>query len=245
LAERRQRKSGKYWTRHTPSVSALRPSDSVDALREEIMDEALRDGKRPKAWGTFWIVSISVILVLLTVFMIIPYYSIPLDPHPNPVSRDVLQKFDFKPVNHTSNLQEVWSMISASDMKPVAETIAIAGCADQQDICYAKTLYYFVRNEVQYIKDPVLYEYIKDPQTTLATYAGDCDDQAVLLASLLYNVGIPVDFVIVPRHMLLKANLPHAKQRYKGPDGWVYLDPTCKNCGFGELSREVARQIAR
>ncbi len=32
---------------------------------------------------------------------------------------------------------------------------------------------YFVRNNIQYVKDPVNFEYVEDPKTCLATKTGD------------------------------------------------------------------------
>lgn len=59
------------------------------------------------------------------------------------------------------------------------------------------TIYEWVRENIRFIKDPVGVETVASPVRTLDLGAGDCDDQAVLLASLLINAGHPVRFVAV------------------------------------------------
>jgi len=66
----------------------------------------------------------------------------------------------------------------------------------------------------------------------------DCDGHAVLLANLLQAVGLNTRFVFVPNHVLLQVWLPDAAKRYKVSDDWIYLDPTCQSCSFGELPQQ-------
>jgi len=47
-----------------------------------------------------------------------------------------------------------------------------------------------VANNIAYVKDPHGLEYIAEPRETLKVKAGDCDDYAVLLASLYRSVGL-------------------------------------------------------
>lgn len=48
----------------------------------------------------------------------------------------------------------------------------------------------WVAEHVNYVSDPKGFEYIAPPEETLKTKAGDCDDYAVLLASLYRSVGL-------------------------------------------------------
>lgn len=64
----------------------------------------------------------------------------------------------------------------------------------------------WVRDHIRYVKDPVDtleggrvngIEYLSTPRAVLRTASGDCDDQAVLLASMLGAIGHPSRFVAV------------------------------------------------
>ena len=47
----------------------------------------------------------------------------------------------------------------------------------------------WVRMNVRYVRDPVTIEQVKTPKATMETRAGDCDDMAVLIASLVGHLG--------------------------------------------------------
>ena len=53
-----------------------------------------------------------------------------------------------------------------------------------------------VKQHVQYVPDPVGVEYVAPPAETVECGGGDCDDQAVLVASLCEAVGFPTRIVL-------------------------------------------------
>lgn len=55
----------------------------------------------------------------------------------------------------------------------------------------------YVRDSIRYIQDVNGIETIKTPDVTLETGQGDCDDKAVLAASLLESIGHPARFVAI------------------------------------------------
>ena len=71
---------------------------------------------------------------------------------------------------------------------------------------------------------------------------GDCESGTILLASLLGAIGIDSEIVVIPNHALLKIKLDGASNRYK-IDNYIYLDWTCNNCKFGEVSLNVREFI--
>jgi hypothetical protein len=98
-----------------------------------------------------------------------------------------------------------------------------------------KRLFRYVRDAIQYRRDPVGKEYVADPVHTLRIGAGDCDDKATLLKAMLATVGYPSKFVVsgigrrfpAPRfqHVFLLTRIPR--------HGWIPLDPTRKfNPGY-------------
>lgn len=55
----------------------------------------------------------------------------------------------------------------------------------------------WVQTNIAYVQDPVSVELVQTPQYTLQQRAGDCDDQSVLLASMLDATGHPARFYAV------------------------------------------------
>jgi len=61
----------------------------------------------------------------------------------------------------------------------------------------ARRLQQWVQQNIRYIQDPPDVELVQTPQYTMQQTAGDCDDQAVLLASMLMATGHPAQFIAV------------------------------------------------
>lgn len=61
----------------------------------------------------------------------------------------------------------------------------------------AKRLHAYVRDRVRYLRDTRGVETVQTPDVTLDLGQGDCDDKAVLLASLLESIGHPTRFVAI------------------------------------------------
>lgn len=58
-----------------------------------------------------------------------------------------------------------------------------------------RALQHFVQTHIAYVHDPPDFELVQTPQYTLQHRAGDCDDQATLIATLLESTGHPTRFV--------------------------------------------------
>lgn len=60
----------------------------------------------------------------------------------------------------------------------------------------------FVSNDIKYISDPVDgFEYAKDPIETLMSGGGDCEDQTLLLCSMLESVGVHTYMAFTDNHV--------------------------------------------
>jgi hypothetical protein len=173
----------------------------------------------------------------------------------------------------TSNAVKKISGKECSDMnKRLAETVEImvnsAATVNQEvrnlavklggrfqagDFKQARRLYEYVREEINYVCDPLGIEEVQSPETTLKLGGGDCDDKAVLLASLLKSIGFETCFFIAdtdndgyPDHVFTGVYLPDAPEIYKplqkkklddGKDlhDWIPLDPTYEDSDFGVI----------
>jgi len=94
------------------------------------------------------------------------------------------------------------------------------------------TIFKFVRDEIKYRKDPYRVEMFQSPKRTLLDYlrgygAGDCDDKAILIASMLSSIGYKVRLVLMnPRggaytHIICEVLHPIEKV-------WIPLETTLK-----------------
>lgn len=63
--------------------------------------------------------------------------------------------------------------------------------------CEAKLIQNYVQNNIRYVGDIADIETIATPEKTLEYGQGDCDDMAVLAATLLQTINHPVRFVAV------------------------------------------------
>ncbi len=197
--------------------------DIHNYMEEEIIDE----GKKSPL-----IYFITAFLLLLIVGWLIPRYAISPDPSPGKLpSLEEVRKL----ISNNSLIPLEKITIDVDNAKHVANFIATTGCPNGNKICYAKALYYFVRDNIAYINDPVSREFIQNPLSTIENGGGDCDDGSVLLASMLESIGIETEFVFIPNHVYVKAWLPEAARQYKTDGDWVQMEWTCTKCEFGEI----------
>lgn len=92
--------------------------------------------------------------------------------------------------------------------------------------------YYWTCQHIRYIKDPVGVELVKDPVRVLETRAGDCDDIATLLASMLMSCGNDACFSLVGFDGNKGASHVFACVYVRGK--WVALDPVA-NREIGDM----------
>ena len=83
----------------------------------------------------------------------------------------------------------------------------------------------FVQQGINYAHDVSpqtgeIVEYPKYPIETLTEQTGDCEDQAILMASLLKNMGFDVALLILPTHVALGVS------GFTGLKGVTLVDPT-------------------
>lgn len=207
---------------------------------KNISKELKEEGEEiKKTINPLWYI-IVLFLILILIMWIVPHYSIKLDPVPKiiPNIEDVVPNFEAELNNITVNSRyDFLKFLNPAD--PVVKRtsdmiIAKSGCLSNK-VCHAKAIFYFVRDNFNYVSDPTTFEYVKTAKESLITEGGDCDDGSVLLANLLQAIGIRTRFVFVPRHVYVQALIPEALNRYK-EDDWVNLDVTCTNCEFGQIA---------
>ena len=103
-----------------------------------------------------------------------------------------------------------------------------AGVPTHNPAAETAALFRFVRDRVRFTGDIVGVETLQGPRYTLHVMAGDCDDRAVLLASLMRSVGIPAElaFRVVAANPRAPRSFSHVYVTAKLNGKTVALDPT-------------------
>ncbi len=78
------------------------------------------------------------------------------------------------------------------------------------------------------------FEYPRYPVETLNEHGGDCEDKAILLASLLDAADYNVSLLRLPNHMAVGVRLPHVEGYSPFKDGYYFLESTS---GFSPVGR--------
>jgi hypothetical protein len=187
---------------------------------------------------------LGLFLVIIILSWMVPHYYIKDNPHPKyiPTINEVYSPMEIERNNITiSSYYDYVLFIDTRnpEVKAVADKISSLACdySENYIVCHTKAIFYFVRDNMNYVRDPIAFEYVKTPLESLNNLGGDCDDASVLLASLLGSIGVKTRLVFIPGHVYVEAYLPEASIKYKTykNQDWVALDATCNNCEFGQI----------
>lgn len=100
-------------------------------------------------------------------------------------------------------------------------------------------MYYYVRDRITYLPEQHV-DMWNTSRTTILNGMGDCDDQAILLSSLLWSKGFKNRIVL---DHLVDQDIGHMFVELFDTKGQIIrLDPTCTKCNFGffpEINEEV------
>lgn len=91
-------------------------------------------------------------------------------------------------------------------------------------------IFSWVKDNIRYTGDVRDVETLATPEATLEVRAGDCDDMAVLLASLLESVNHPTRFIALAFD---NDAFSHVLTETRVGERWIALDPTVANATMG------------
>lgn len=96
----------------------------------------------------------------------------------------------------------------------VAKLVESAGCAPRDFAAQAAAIHSFAQNGCYYTNEPG--EQIQSPWRTLSVRTGDCDDLALLIASMSHSIGLPWKYA-------LAGKMPNGKMvRWREGERWPY-----------------------
>jgi len=96
--------------------------------------------------------------------------------------------------------------------------------APRDNLHMANTLFWWVKNNIKFVRDPYTAELVQSAAITVKTGYGDCDDMCTSLAAMLLGLGIPVRFVTVAAEKG-NPNYSHILLQAQTQNGWVSYDP--------------------
>lgn len=101
----------------------------------------------------------------------------------------------------------------------------VRGVNQKDYFAQAQKLFSFIRNKVQYVRDPVGVEFVKTPLKTLYDRTGDCDDQAVLFSALARAIGFRTRLKAIKSDPRWPSEFSHVYSQVQIPGkGWVTAD---------------------
>ena len=206
------------------------------------MKEDLEEELEEQSWKKPLRFILALGLALLLIVTIVPFYSVKLDPSPSriPTIEEVLPgnveiRNKSVKINSSYDLRQFVTPYDPN-VKYVANKVSTLAC-EGNIICQSKALYYFVRDNLEYVADPQGFEYVESCVEVLGSGGGDCESGSLALASLMEAIGVDAQLVFVANHAYVRIKLEDAPSKYK-KDGWIYLDWTCNECSFGEIPWE-------
>lgn len=106
-----------------------------------------------------------------------------------------------------------------------------------------ETLQAWVRDHIKYVNDPRQVEMVQTPPRTLSIGTGDCDDKAVLLATLLESMGYTTRFVAIAENSPdgLPSQYSHVMAQVRLGQRWINLETILPGVGVGWFPPDVAR----
>jgi transglutaminase-like putative cysteine protease len=177
-------------------------------------------------------------------------------------------------INWSQGVEQAAAFVTPRD--PVVENLAVQACRIAADLPYytpelrqiAAVLDALAVTGLTYVTDarmpyaiasttPHAVDTVRYPRETLAVRAGDCDDTAVLVASLLGSAGVATKFADAPGHLFLIANtglrrneravlgLPDSVLRLQGQEVWIPVETTHAGDGFIDAWQEGMASLSR
>lgn len=117
----------------------------------------------------------------------------------------------------------------------------IADCASRDWACEVKMIQEWVKKNIKFVADVAEVETLQTPDLTLRQNLGDCDDQSILVASLLQSIGHPARFIAVD----LGGGFSHVFTETPIGPYWAAVETTEETFGLGDRPNGVRRTMCQ
>lgn len=112
------------------------------------------------------------------------------------------------------------------------------GVSGRDGRALARRLQEWVRDGIRYVYDPRGVELLQTPPQTLKIRSGDCDDQAILLATLLESLGFSTRLIAVSENGQYYS---HVMSQVLLGDRWINLETIIPGVQIGWFPSNVSR----
>lgn len=116
----------------------------------------------------------------------------------------------------------------------------VRNCPERDRACHLRTLQGYVRDTITYLPDVRDVETLQSPDLTLRQGSGDCDDKAILLASLLESIGFPTRFCAIG---VRGGDFSHVSAQAMLGKGWLNLETIVPGAPVGWFPPDASCQM--
>jgi len=140
-------------------------------------------------------------------------------------------------------IEQMENLVDAGVKDPLIRNTAleiIASMPARDSSAEIEAIFFWVKQNIRFTKDPYQIELISNPLRTLELKAGDCDDLAILLSSLLRSIGYNTRFKVVSAKASGKLHHVYTQAYFSGT--WISLDPTEEYSSVGKEPLGITRE---
>ncbi len=145
----------------------------------------------------------------------------------------------------SETLKIMRQLVNAGKKEPAIRRLALSlvGSLQSKDF-YGEisALYDYVRGNIRYVHDIHNVETLHTALKVLEKGQGDCDDQSILLASLLESIGHPTRFIAIG---FLPGQFVHVYTETKYGAQWLPLETTVAGADIGWSPAGVKVRLVR
>jgi len=178
----------------------------------------------------------------------------------NPPNKIEIKKFEKHPLKETIAI--MINILDKERQNPfvidTARDVVSRRCPANPDDptfvdCRIINIFNYVKNNVRYEFDPLDIEYVTYPSKMIerinitrrgknGNACGDCDDHAILLASLLVSVGIPARFVVISQSSDSDFHHIYTEAYNIQTGNWIPLDAIYKHFEVGQVVDNIQKR---
>ncbi len=237
-AKARKKKESQHISK-AGSSTADKSSGSLEGIKEytkEISKESIKEKPEEISSTNAIFLKLGVVAVIILIILSLGSWLFSFDPEPYKaesldsaarklglynISRNILEKEDSY---RRGSSYKSFVRYKSPAVKLLATYIATESCSHARNSksCNAKAIFNFVKQNFNYVAETD--NYVMLPEEMILAKGGDCEDFAVLTASLFLAEGIAARLCFVPGHA-------YAEAFVNGE--WEAADSSCKSCCFG------------
>lgn len=145
----------------------------------------------------------------------------------------------------SATLRYMRQLVEDGKKEPAIRQLALSlvgGLASKDFFGEIRALYNYVRSAIRYVHDINGVETLHTALKVLEKRQGDCDDQSILLASLLESIGHPTRFVAIG---FLPGQYIHVYTETKYGPNWIPLETTVDQADIGWFPPGIKSRMVR